>query len=346
MTTSLSRRPATTVLLAEDARTITRRAWTISRGLTVLTLVNIFVLIASVIGRLSDSTLANGVSVWDKPTKFALSFLVFGPALLWLFSHVEPTRVIRRGLGAIGWSMVLEIGLIFTQSARGTTSHFNKATALDSAIYRGMSVGISIFALAGVMTGVVLARRNLGSNALALATKLAVLMMTAGGMLGFAMTRTMEGQVEGGDTIGSHTVGAPDNGVGIPFLGWSTEFGDLRVAHFFGLHALHVVPVIALLVMWLARRDTLNLNDAGQRRVTALGAVAYGGLVVTTFVQALRAVPVTSPDAITWSMFLLLTLSPTVIAVAVARRPSARFAKHPPIAATTELESAALGSCT
>ena len=68
--------------------TWTKRAWTVSRGLTVLTLLNIFILTASIVGRISDSTVVNGVSVWDKPAKFALSFLAFGPALLWLFSHV------------------------------------------------------------------------------------------------------------------------------------------------------------------------------------------------------------------------------------------------------------------
>ena len=305
--------------------TITKRAWTVSRGLTVLTLLNVFILIASIIGRISDSTVANGVSVWDKPAKFALSFLAFGPALLWLFSHVESTKLIRRGLGALGWSMVVEIALIFMQSVRGTTSHFNKSTTFDSAVYRGMSVGVSVFALAGVITGVVLARKKLGTNALALATKLAVIMMTAGALLGFAMTRTMEGQVEGGDTIGSHTIGAADSGVGIPFLGWSTEFGDLRVAHFLGLHSLHVIPLTALTVMWLTRRQTVDLNDRGQRRVTALAAVAYGGLVITTFVQALRSIPFTSPDTNTWTTLFFLALTPAFAAVLVALRPTANL---------------------
>lgn len=314
---------ASTYAEAHDA--FTTRAWTVSRGLTVLTLVNVFILIASIIGRIGGSTIVNGVSVWDKPAKFALSFLAFGPALLWLFSQIEPTKVIRRGLGVLAWSMVLEIALIFLQSVRGTSSHFNKATALDSAIYRGMSIGVSIFALAGVITGVVLARKKLGTSALALATKIAVIMMTAGGMLGFAMTRTMEGQVEGGDTIGSHTVGAADSGVGIPFLGWSTEFGDLRVAHFLGIRSLHVIPLTALTIMWLTRRQTVNLNDRGQRRVTALAAVAHGGLVITTFVQALRSIPITSPDANTWTTLLLLAVTPALAAILVAVRPTANL---------------------
>ncbi len=153
-----------------------------------------------------------------------------------------------------------------------------------------MSIGISIFAL----TGVVLARKNLGNNALALATKLAVIMMTAGGLLGFAMTRTMAGQSSG---------------------------GDLRVAHFLGLHSLHVIPLAALLVMGLARRQTVNLNDKGQRRVVALTAVAYAGVVATSFAQALRSIPVTAPDTNTWTTFVLLSVTPALAAILVAIRP-------------------------
>lgn len=77
--------------------------------------------------------------------------------------------------------------------------------------------------------------------------------------------------------------------------------------------------------MWLARRKTVNLNDRGQRRVTALAAVAYVGLIVTTFVQALRSIPVTAPDTNTWTLFLVLAITPALVAVLVALRPTANL---------------------
>jgi hypothetical protein len=296
-----------------------KQAWAIGRGLTVLLVVNMAVLIYSTVARFADNTVLNGISLWDKPIKFAISFIAFAPAVLWLFSRFERSRWIRVGIAILGWSMVVEIAVIFAQSVRGTTSHFNTATVLDGGLYNVMAAGVGIFATAGLVTGLILARRNLGTGPLAIATKFAIPMMTLGGTMGFAMTNPKPGQVEAGGLVtGGHNVGGVDSSDGIAFLGWSTKVGDLRVPHFLGLHSLHVVPAIALLVVWLVRRGSLQLSERRQRLVTASGAVAWSGVVVTAFVQAMRGIAVTAPDAMTWASLGVLAGIPAVFAIALA----------------------------
>jgi hypothetical protein len=292
-----------------------RQSWKIGRGLTVLALANVAVLFASIAGRIVDDTAVNGVSIWDKPIKFAVSFLAFAPMVLWLFSRVERTRPLRIGLGVLGWSMVVEISVIVLQAIRGTTSHFNNATVLDSRLYSVMAGGVGVFAVAGLVTGFILARKNLGAGPLSTAIKFAIPMMTIGGILGFAMTSPKSGQGDGGTTIGAHTIGGLDGPDGIPFLGWSTKHGDLRVAHFFGLHSLHVVPLLALVLIWLTKRGTIHASESRQRRVVAYGAAAWAGFVATTLVQALRGVSVTQPDLTTFVSIALLAGVPALLSV-------------------------------
>jgi hypothetical protein len=150
---------------------------------------------------------------------------------------------------------------------------------------------------------------------MAWAIPLGVAISLAGMSVGYLMTAPTPEQAQalaGGAeliTIGAHTVGAPDGGPGMPLLGWATGGGDLRVAHFVGLHALQVLPLIAL---WV-RRVPLVL-------VAAFGYAGLTGLLVW---QAQRGQALIHPDATTLLAAGAL-LAVVAAATAVLRRSPVR----------------------
>jgi hypothetical protein len=123
--------------------------------------------------------------------------------------------------------------------------------------------------------------------------------------------------------VGAHSVGVDDGGPGLPVVGWSTIGGDLRVAHFVGLHALQVLPLVGLLLArfgpaWLGQRDRVAL-------VWTAG-LGYLGVVALTTWQALRGQSLIRPDALTLTAVAALaaaTVGAVVATVARARRRSA-----------------------
>ena len=67
----------------------------------------------------------------------------------------------------------------------------------------------------------------------------------------------------------------------MPFFGWSTIAGDLRVSHFLGLHALQILPALALIASVVVASKYARLAI-----ITVLGT-SYGLFITFTYVQAL-----------------------------------------------------------
>ena len=89
--------------------------------------------------------------------------------------------------------------------------------------------------------------------------------LVSGLVLTFALTMVFAGYMSGN---GSHFVGGSGTDAGgMPVMGWARDGGDLRVAHFFGTHAMHAVPLVGFLPDgWLEPRVAVLADLGGSRR--------------------------------------------------------------------------------
>src|SRR5580658_6183708 len=105
-------------------------------ALTIVGFVMAADLVFCLIGLVVDRRVITGAPAWLKPAKFALSTMIAA----WSFAFcIASTRIwpkVTRALDiALAAGLAIEIALIDMQAARGTTSHFNVSTSLDSAVW-------------------------------------------------------------------------------------------------------------------------------------------------------------------------------------------------------------------
>ena len=118
-------------------------------------------------------------------------------------------------------------------------------------------------------------------------------------------------------------MGAPDGGPGLPGTGWSTTNGDLRVAHFVGLHAVQAIPIIALLFQ--------GFRPIARRRSVIVVGLSYASLFAILLWQALRGQALVAPDGLTTAA-LASWLAATTVSVLVARSSNSRDTDTPSLA--------------
>lgn len=295
------------------ATTVDRaRRWlsTTHRPLARITIASTGLFVVSLLLALVDRRQVTGAPVWLKPAKFGVSVALMAPVLAWILDQLPRDRRLQRAGTIISLVAGLELALITVQAIRGVPSHFNYSSRLDAALFSTMGVAISGLWLAELFIAVRAFRHRFATPARTWGIRLGLVGALLGGAVGFVMPRPTPAQLAslraGRPTpiIGAHAVGVPDGGPGLPVARWSTEGGDLRVAHFFGLHALQILPLAA----WLLER-----RRRGGRTILALG-VGWIGLVVVTFIQAARGQPLLAPDALTVALALVVA----AVALAIA----------------------------
>jgi hypothetical protein len=226
-----------------------------------------------------DQRLLNGVSVWAKPFKFSLSLAIYFATLLvfirYLSAEQRRTKSARFMVSSLLWVALLEMAYIGIQGGLGEASHYNLTTPFHSAMYSLMGAGATWLVLGLLWLGWLITKNHSLGEPMVLAI-----------VLGLGLTFLLGGGF--GSYLGGqagHWVNGPTTDAhGIWLFNWATVGGDLRVAHFFGMHAMQAVPLFALLLpVQLSRRVACAL--------VVVFSAAYAGFSAHTFVQAIQGQP-------------------------------------------------------
>lgn len=291
---------------AGSIRMVFNRLWRADRILIATSLLMLAALTGSLVGLVVDPRVITGAPAWLKPAKFAASMTIYMVTLAWMFTYLEAWPRVRRFVGlTTAGVMVLEMAIIGLQAWRGTTSHFNISTPFDAVLFSTMGTAIVVQTVTSVLVAVALWRQSFADRALGWAFRLGMTLTIVGAFTGGLMVRPTEEQrtrvvaTRQMPIIGAHTVGAPDGGPGLPGTGWSREHGDLRIAHFLGLHATQALPLLAL-GLWRRR-----IEDARRVRLVMTAGLSYGALYAITLWQALRGQSIVDPDFTTQVVLLV-----------------------------------------
>jgi hypothetical protein len=223
--------------------------------------------------QLIDPRTFDGVDVWTKPTKFVFSVAVFALTTAWYFGYVRPDRrsswSLRGIVAVILAAGSFEIIYISWQAGHGLASHFNHSSVFYEIMYGLMGVGaISLVAACLPLAWEIWRRPLAGLRADYVAAVVIglVLCFVLGGGFGIYMSQQPGHNV---GTAGGHSL----------VFGWNREGGDLRIAHFLGIHAQQAIPLLALLVTGLSQRL--------RWRALIAGSLAYSALAIALFIQAM-----------------------------------------------------------
>ncbi|MGW3350290.1 hypothetical protein ACWDA3_43905 [Nonomuraea rubra] len=275
--------------------------------------------LVSGIGLLMDDRTVLGEPVWLKPFKFSVSFALYAVTLAWLIGQVDRWRRTMWWLGTVivAGFVVPEISAITFQAARGVSSHFNLTPGLDETAFMVMGGAAYLGWLSTFVLGVLLMFQRRVDRAMAWAIPLGFGISLAGMSVGYLMTAPTPDQAlslaAGIDltTIGAHSVGV--SGSGMPLTGWETGAGDLRVAHFVGIHALQVLPLLAIVL----GRLSWHVLDGARTGLVVVAAAGYAGLTGLLLWQAQRGQALIHPDARTIAVAATLAAFVAVAAAAV-----------------------------
>jgi hypothetical protein len=214
------------------------------------------------------TTQVYNVNAWHKPFKFALSIAVYSWTMAWYCAYLS-----RFNVWLFDWSIIALLGFeiiyIAVQAGRGQLSHYNLSTPLYSFLYTMMALAATSATLYTAYIGYLFFTDDFPGLPVPYlwAIRLSIVVFVLFSFVGFLMGSRL-----------THSIGGADGGAGLPILNWSTRFGDPRIAHFIGMHALQVLPFLSYYLL-KTTKATIGFS------------FLYALLALFTLIQAMQGKP-------------------------------------------------------
>lgn len=252
--------------------------------LTALTIFLALMMLPTLSAMALDDRLHNGINIWIKPFKFEVALVMY-VATLAVFARWIPIFT-RQKLWfkifniVVITSIVLEIMWIKGSAAAGIASHFNVASPLMATAYSIAGLAAVILTSGALVYGFLIWRNK--NTALSKPMHFAIWF----GSISMAITTTIAASYMAAQT--GHLVGGNLLDVeAMPIMGWATDGGDLRVAHFFASHIIHILPLFVLFTSWVFKPQKLNMTLYATMGV----AVLYFAFTFYTLWEAVNGLP-------------------------------------------------------
>lgn len=219
-----------------------------------------------------------GINLWIKPLKFAISIGIFLGTLAWLLPYFRFSAPAESRYVWLTWVLfAIETVILTVQASRGVQSHFNITSPVNALMFNVMGIAITINTILVGYLAWKAFQDNLSLPAGFLwGLRLGLLLFVVASLEGFVMASQL-----------AHSVGVPDGGPGLPLVNWSTRGGDLRIAHFIGLHGLQALPLIGI----LCDRFFPNSISGLAGKVTILASLGYWVVALGLFALAMFGIP-------------------------------------------------------
>ena len=222
-----------------------------------------FALLITFCFSLAEERTIREVGIWVKPMKFMAATALFAWTTVWLAELAHPSVTqgdSYKGICAlIVVTSLFEVVYITYQASQVAASHYNTSDPFHAMMF-------SVMGLAAV--GLTFSQVWLAWDIWSARATIELTVTAWGILIGLTMTFVLS--TISGFMLGGHQ---PPAGQGLPIVGWHL-YKDIRPAHFLGVHAQQLIPLLGLLADKFLGGYALQALSAG----ASIYLIAWGYL--------------------------------------------------------------------